>query len=190
MNLKLVALLGLLSSFPAFATSLAVKDGKVTFLAKGNPGFLSVEGTGADVQGKLNREGKNITGDLRVQMDKFSVPIDLRNSHMRDTYLKVKEYPESTLKLTSFELDSTGVAKNKPFKGLMKIRNVEKPVEGLASLDKDGKLSAELVISLQEFGFEPIKYATVRILDDVKINVESSLVEEPASSATVVPKSK
>ncbi|RZA11696.1 MAG: YceI family protein, partial [Proteobacteria bacterium] len=168
MDLKLVVLASLLSPLTAFATPLAVKDGKVTFLAKGNPGFLSVEGTGADVQGKLNREGKSITGDLRVQMDKFSVPIDLRNSHMRDTYLKVKEYPESTLKLTSFEVDAAGLAKEKPFKGTMKLRGVEKPVAGVASLDKDGKLTAEVVISLKEFGFEPIKYATVKILDDVK----------------------
>lgn len=187
---KMFFVAALICSASALAQPLKMKDGKVTFLAKGNPGFLSVEGAGGTVEGTLNREGKNITGELLCQMDKFSVPIELRDSHMKEKVLRIKDFPQSRIKLTSFEVSDAGTADKKPFKGLMKIRDVEKPVEGVATLDKAGLLTADLKISLKEFGFEPIKYASVKMMDEVSIQVTGALLEEKGGNTAAAPVKK
>lgn len=173
-------------SSSAFAGSLAVKSGDITFIAKATPGFLTIEGTKGKVTGQLQKNGTKITGELRTKLDDFTTGMDLRDSHMKEKYVETAKYPEAVLKLTSFEVNDKGEAnEGTPFKGSLLFHGVEKPVEGTASVVKDGsgyKITADFAISLKNFNFEVPNYKVVKVKDEINLH-SVVIVEEAAATA-------
>lgn len=170
--------ISLLSIFVApclSASPLKVLSGSASFIATGKPGFLKINGTGPEIKGNLDKGEKSITGDLSVPMEKFVTGIDLRDEHMKEKYFEVKKYPESTLKITSFDLDASGQAKEKPFKGVLKLHGIEKEVSGTASLSNDGtkqNIEASFPITLSDFKIDVPTYAGVKVADTVQVQAK------------------
>ncbi len=168
------------------AAPLQIVSGAATFLAKGKPGFLTINGTGADITGALDKDAKGITGVLKVPVGKFVTGIDLRDEHMKEKYLKVKEHPEAVLTIKEFALDGKGQASGQTFKGTLKLVNEERPVEGKADFTADGKVSAKFEINLKEFKIEIPKYAGVTVAETVEVEAKLATKEgTPAAKEAV-----
>lgn len=157
------------------AAPLKIISGSASFIATGKPGFLKINGTGPDIKGNLDKGAKGITGEISVPMDKFVSGIDLRDEHMKEKYFEVKKYPEAVLKVTSFELDSSGQAKEKPFKGTLKFHGIDKEVSGTASLVNEGTkqtIEATFPLTLSDFKIDVPTYAGVKVADTVVVEAK------------------
>ncbi len=164
-----------------WAAPLKIVSGSVTFMATGKPGFLKINGTGPEVRGTLDKGAKGITGELSVPMAKFVTGIDLRDEHMKDKYFEVKKYPEATLKITQFETDGRGQAKEKPFKGNLKFHGVDREVEGVASVVNDGakqNIDASFPLILSDFKIDIPTYAGVKVADKVVVQAKMQVEAE------------
>ncbi len=93
--MKLIALFILIS--PSFAlaavTKLASVGGSVETLAIGKPSFIKIRGKGEAPKGELIVEGKKASGNFEFSIASLDTGIELRNEHMRDNYLHVKDHP-------------------------------------------------------------------------------------------------
>lgn len=175
MKLLITALLAL--SFNAFADTETIvfneaktKASKVTFLTKGTPGFLSIEGVGGHLHGKLEIEGDYVSGEFFVPLKDFDTDIDLRNKHMREKYLEVEKYPNASLLMDKMPIQAQG-----NFEGLLMIKTDRKRVKGSYTY-KDGLVNAKLVVNVKDFPSIGIpSFAGVTAADDVTINVSFPL---------------
>jgi len=177
-SLLTVSVLGLFAAPTVFAAPLKISGCAVTFIAKGKPGFLTINGTGADCSGNLESDGKNITGEITSPMSKFGSGIAMRDEHMKDKYMEVKKFPDAVLKLTKFESNLTAGDK-KDFKGILKFHGQEKEVEGTATakiVNGKGTVEADYSISLKDFGIDVPTYAGVTVSDKVDINTKFDTV--------------
>ncbi|RYZ87210.1 MAG: YceI family protein [Proteobacteria bacterium] len=170
------------------AAPLKVTTGSVTFLATGKPGFLKINGEGADVSGSLDKEAKGITGELTVPMAKFVTGIDLRDDHMKTKYFEVAKFPNAVLKITEFAIDAKGEASDKPFKGTLKFHGEEKAVSGTATAKVDGKktnVNAKFPLTLSDYKIDIPTYAGVKVADTVEVNAVLTAEESGAPAAAV-----
>jgi len=79
--------------------------GKVSFKTKGWPSLITIKGESDGFKGQLNEVDQKINGTLSFQLDKLKTGITLRDNHMKDNYLQVKEFPTAELKVA--DLDAT-----------------------------------------------------------------------------------
>jgi len=154
--------------------------GKVAFKTKGWPNLVTIKGEGKGVIGNLTLQEGKVTGELTFDLTTLKTGIELRDDHMKDTYLEVKKFPKAKLKLTSVEVpkDMDGDMK---FKGLMTLHGVEKEVSGKAELDKDDKkikMSAEVPIKLSDFKIAIPSYKGITVAEKVKVSFESEVVTQ------------
>lgn len=136
----------------------------------------------SQVSGALRLEGvgtPELPGRVRVRLDSLDTGIELRNRHLRETYLEVdrgeafREAVLTTLELAepfpagARELD-TG------FRGLLSLHGIERQVEGEARLLRRGgrvRVEAEFPLSLAEFAIPPPRYLGVGVRDEVRVTV-------------------
>ena len=158
-----------------YASPMKINGGTVSFIATGKPGFLKINGTGPDLQGVLDRDAKGLTGEVSVPLEKFVTGIDLRDEHMKEKYFEVKKYPAAILKITQFDLDAAGVAKEKPFKGTLKFHGVEREVSGVASASNEaGKetVEASFPLILSDYKIDIPSYAGIKVADTVEVRAQ------------------
>ena len=174
-NVLKISVLSLFVAPYLSASPLKILSGSASFIATGKPGFLKINGTGPDIRGSLDKGPKGITGDIIVPMEKFVTGIDLRDEHMKEKYFEVKKYPEATLKIISFELDGSGQAKEKPFKGTLRFHGIEKAVTGTATLSNDGakqNIEATFSLTLSDYKIDIPSYAGVKVADTVVVDAK------------------
>ena len=173
---------------PAVSTTVsAVKElkaapaaGKVEFEAVGKPSFLKIKGEGEGPQGHVKLD-KNVTGEFTFKLSTLVTGIALRDTHMKDKYLQVGQYPEATLKLqevTGWDVSKAG-AKSIPFKGTLKIHGVEKPVTGTVDIQTKGngyEVAANFEAKISDFSIDIPSYAGITVADNVKVTVKSELL--------------
>ena len=164
--------------------------GEVNFLAVGNPGFLKVNGKGAGVQGSLTVESVNATGEFQFDLDSLDTGIGLRNKHMKEKYLETPKYPTATFKITELKLSTfnsdQAEIKNQPFKGTLKLHNVENEVSGTFSAKRSGKEVsgfAEFDIPLSKYRIDIPSYAGVTVAESVKVKITFSPAPEEDQAA-------
>lgn len=183
--LKIFAL-GLFASSVAQAAPLKVNTCAVTFLATGKPGFLKVNGQGADCKGTLESDAKVISGEVSVPMSKFVTGIDLRDDHMKKKYFEVEKYPDAILKITKFETSGKEGESKGPFSGTLKFHGVEKPVTGTAVSKLSGTknaIEAEFSLNLDDYKLEVPTYAGVTVAN--KVDVKAVLETEVGAAVPV-----
>ena len=135
-------------------------------------------------------DGADYTGELRVDLTTLDSGIDLRNSHLRDTYLEVERGPEfQSAVLSSIVLDvplAAGASRHETqFSGMLALHGVEHPVNGEAELRRrDGRMQAEATfsISLDAFDIPPPRYLGVGVRDTVEITVSFDAARTDAPS--------
>lgn len=183
--LKVFAL-GLFASSVAQAAPLKVNSCAVTFLATGKPGFLKVNGQGADCKGTLESDASGISGEVSVPMSKFVTGIELRDDHMKKKYFEVEKYPDAVLKIIKFETAGKEGETKGDFKGTLKFHGVEKAVSGTAVSKVSGSknaIEADFSLNLDDYKLEVPTYAGVTVAN--KVDVKAVLETELGATAPV-----
>lgn len=177
--MKKTVLLSLLFPAAAFAaiTQLTAHGGSVETLAIGKPTFIKIRGRGEAPKGNLKVEGKKATGTFDFQLATLDTGIEMRNEHMREKYLQVKEYPAAKLEIKDLGLKdefnpANPKAGEQPFEGQLTLHGQTKPVAGTFIIGGKRDVSAEFKIKLSDFKIDIPKYLGVTVADEVKIEVK------------------
>lgn len=155
---------------------------RVNFQAVGRPSLLKIKGEGATVRGSLTISDGIAQGRFEVSLDQFKTGIDLRDEHMKDTYLKTKEHPTTVLDIQSLALPPNWKPgmnlEERSFEGELTLKGTTKKVVGkVRASGEDLKTTAEITISLNDFNIGVPKYMGITVADQVTIQVEIPRLE-------------
>lgn len=166
------------SAIPKFSST----EGSVNFLAVGKPSMLKIHGKAPGPKSNLQFENGKLKGVAEFALDSLDTGIALRNQHMKEKYLKTKEFPLAILTLMDTDVgaefpQTLTVEGEKPFQGKLKLHGVEKDVSGKFT-GKEGKISASFQVKISDFGIEVPSYLGVTVTDTVDITVDLALKKE------------
>lgn len=131
-------------------------------------------------------------GDLAVDLRTLDTGIELRNHHMRDTYLEIgKGTGYDTAVLSDIHLgdiDGATFQGHTPFTGTLRLHAARKPVAGEADIRREGsnvRVAASFPVRLDEFGISPPRYLGVGVKNEVQ--VRTSFVATPTPPVAGAP---
>jgi len=183
--MKFLILVHLLMPALAFAavTKLSPQGGSVEALAVGKPTFIKIRGKGEPAKGTLQVDGKNVQGNFEFQVATLDTGIDLRNEHMREKYLNVKEHPTAKLEIKNLQLkEDFSLAKPQvnetSFEGQLTLHGVTKSIRGKFKVGDKRDVSAEFKIKLSDFNVDIPKYLGVTVADEVNVDVKIADLKE------------
>ena len=144
----------------------------VSFKAETNI-FVTVEGTGPILDGKVSLSEDVVSGEFSVQVDQFKTGDDERDEHLKETF-EAKKYP-----LASLKIDKVKYREGKfPFKGDLKIKDKSKHVEGECS-KKAKAIECKFVVKQSDYGLKiPQTIATklgAKVDDKIDVKVNFSI---------------
>lgn len=170
--MKLVLAFLFLFEAGAHAAPIKIKTGEVSFLAKGNPGFMKIEGkSSGGLSGELDPANTESPGVFIFSVKNLETGIDLRDEHMKEKYLEVAKYPEAKLLLkkvdglTAIDADSKG-----SFSGTLTLHGVSRDVKGTYEI-VDRKVIARFNALLSDFAIIVPSWMGVTVADNVDIIV-------------------
>lgn len=153
-----------------FASAEPVAD--VDFKVTMGPTFTA---TTKSVKGKVvSKNGEYIAENIIVDLKTLTTKMDLRDDHMKNRYLEVNKYPEAVLVM--------GKGKDGKGTGKIKIRGVEKEIEGTYKPLSDKELEAKFDLSLAAFNIKA-DYKGIGVKDIVKLRVVVPIERSPAAIA-------
>jgi len=115
-----------------------------------------------DVKGTIKKVGEKYVGEnIIVNLKSLKTGMGLRDKHTQE-HLGTDKFPEAILVKAEGE-------KGKG-KGILKIRGVEKPIEGTYTI-KGTDLVASFTIKLSEYGIQNIRYMSIGVKDQAVVNV-------------------
>ncbi len=163
-------------------------QGAVSFRAIGKPAFLKIDGKGEGPEGILLIDNKTMSGEMKFSLNSLTTGIDLRDEHMKDKYLNVKQNPMATLKfekatLSSSPLENNGSLAGPAIQAKLTLNKITKEVSTNWETEKSGndiKVKSNFSIKLSDFNIEVPEYAGIKVADEVKI--ESTTVLSPAEA--------
>src|SRR5262245_53986728 len=162
------------------------KGGCVEFFAVGWPSALKIHGKGRGPEGELLVVAHQVRGSIEFDLETLETGIELRDRHMKEQYLQTSRFPRAVLKLEGVDAkrlaDSTGSV-SLPFRGMLSLHGVDKPVAGEAKVSQAGSrlgTVATFEIQLGDFGIEVPKYLGITVAEKVQVKVAfSALLETP-----------
>jgi polyisoprenoid-binding protein YceI len=142
---------------------------QVTFRAAG-PAGLSIEGTTPDL--KAAEDGGNLV--IVVSLANLTTGIGLRDQHMKNRYLEVARYPESTLTIarSALKLPSGGERVEADAPGTLQLHGQTRPVSVHYQATRDGDAFAaagRFRVDMTEFGVNVPSYLGVTVKPDVDV---------------------
>jgi polyisoprenoid-binding protein YceI len=146
---------------------------KVTFLAKGRPAILKVQGEIPLESHHYNQEKNRID----LPLDKITTGIDLRDDHLKNKYLEVAKFPTASLELLD-QLEA--IKKTGKFKANFTLHGVTQEVMGEASIkDASEGLSVEAKFNFQltRFNVEVPSYQGITMADEVAVNAHFTIAK-------------
>jgi len=155
-------------------------DGKTEFTAVGKPAMIKIGGEGEGPEGTAKVDKDLVQLDVKVNLEKLSTKIDLRDEHMKNKYLEVAKYPVANLVIKDLKLKESldGLALDKdlevPFKGDLTLHGKTQPVTGTAVIKKQGTQiigSADFTIKIMEHLDTLPTWAGIKVADEVKVKV-------------------
>ncbi len=177
--MKLI-LMGLIFCSVTQASVQIISDAKhseVHFEAIGKPSMLKIKGEGATVMANFTIDQDKVTGTAKINLALLSTGIDMRDEHMKEKYLQVKQFPEALLKINNLTLPKnfslkSPVVNDVKFVEQLDLHGVQKEVEGLFKITNE-KLSteADFEIKLSDFNIDIPTYMGVKVADVVKIHI-------------------
>ncbi len=161
-----------------FLNSAHASLGKVQFEAVGRPSMIKIKGEGAGVSSNLQINQNKIQGQISFNLETLKTGIGLRDEHMKEKYLEIKQNPLAVLTLTDVQLP-LGWSLQKPninssvFKGKLLLHGTEHEVNGHFNVDSPQiKGEAQFEIKLSDFNISIPEYLGIKVVDLVKINVQ------------------
>ena len=153
-------------SILALSEPLKVTKSTVSFLAVGRPAMIKIRGTGDCLAGEFKVSGKELLISAECDLRKISTGIDLRDTHMRDKYLEVKDFPKA------FFTGSTAFKEGKsPLQGKLKVHGVEVPINGEVTGEKD-KWTFEFKTKVTDHKISVPEYLKIKVAEDILVTVE------------------
>lgn len=176
-SLLLAVLLVAAPAVAAESVTFEVKPASspVTFLATGKPGFLKIQGEGAQLAGSAKLEGQILSGSFDVALKELKTGIELRDEHMKEKYLEVPTHPTAKLVLSPLTLAKTDGHVEAPFQGTLTIKGVEKPVAGTVALDLGADAvtgEAKMEVKLSDYPIGVPSYLGVSVAETVAVTVK------------------
>jgi polyisoprenoid-binding protein YceI len=149
-------------------------ESRVTFVATG-PAGMKIEGTTPDL--KVSSTDANVV--VTVPLSNLSTGISLRDRHMKDIYLEVGKFPETTLTIARAQLKvpPKGAAVQADVPATLTLHGQSKPV----SVHYDARSDAALVVTgrlhvvMTDFGITVPSYLGVTVKPDVDVNATFKL---------------
>ena len=182
--MKKIILSVVLFSGSLFAASIQFNGaaGETEFSAVGRPAMIKIKGLGQGPEGVITYVSDIISGTVKVDLDKLTTEIDLRDDHMKNKYLEIKRYPTADLTFKDFKISSpvdklTDSETEMPFTADFTLHGKTKPVSGTMKIKKSQKNisgSAEFSVKIMEYLETLPSYAGIKIADDVKIKIKLS----------------
>lgn len=150
--------------------------GKTEFVAVGKPAMLKIHGEGTGPSGELSIEQGTLTGKLKVSLSNLNTGISMRDTHMKEKYLETSKYPDAELSLNKvpFPELKTGQHESVPFKGVLALHGVSRPVDGNAEIEarNDGyHVKSQFKLNLSDFKIEIPSYMGIKVADTVEVEV-------------------
>lgn len=159
---------------------LSPDKGQISFLAKGKPALIAINGKGEGATAKIEEKDQMLSGEISFQLKSLNTGIELRDDHLKNKYLEVDKYPTATLKISNLKLPEN-LEDKFSFKGTLNLHGVDQLIEGHASItgkSKKEKLSAEFKIKLSQFKIEIPSFNGITVAEEVQIKVESPILTE------------
>lgn len=168
----LFLLLSLISTYHAVAQSYMSESGYVEFVSSAP--LLEFKGTSNHLAGLIDLE-KNLV-DFYVDLNTLDTGIDLRNNHMRDSYLETDTYrfAEFTGELvTDFDPDSED-QQQVTVSGTFKIHGVEQDIDvngTLKPVDPGLQLEAGWTVLLEDYDIDKPRVVFYELASEQKISI-------------------
>lgn len=171
-------------AFSAQKYDLAQQDTRVEFQAVGKPSMLKINGTGGKLSGNIEIESNQIKGEFKVALKDLTTGIELRDKHMKEKYFEVSKFPEASFTISKIALPTDFINQKKifsavPFEGKMKMKTVEKDINGLADVDStEGstiKVNTEYKTQISTFQMDIPSYLGIKVADEVTVKTSMNL---------------
>ena len=152
----------------ASAAPLSVKGAAVSFSAKANVGMV-IEGTTSSMT--VDEDAKNVT--LVVSLGNLTTGVELRDKHMKDTYLEVAKFPEAKLVIerACLALPESG-EKSGECAGAFTLHGQTKGVTVKFKTSVAGKatdVDASFTANFVDHGVEEPKYMGIKVKPTVEV---------------------
>jgi polyisoprenoid-binding protein YceI len=129
-----------------------------------------------------------LAGDLTVDLEDLDTGIDLRNEHLRNTYLEVSKdaaYERAVLSEVKLgDVEPEAFQGRTAFSGVFTLHGVKKTVTGQADIRREGasvRVEASFPVTIADYAIAKPRYLGVGVKDEVQVKV--SLVAAPVESA-------
>ena len=161
---------GLLSvSAAGHAALSSPSNAHVTFRAVG-PAGMTIEGTTTDLEAA--EDGGNLK--IVVPLTNLATGIGLRDQHMKEKYLEVGKYPDSTLAIarSALRLPAGGERVEADAPGTLQLHGQTRPVSVHYQATRDGDAFAaagRFHLNMTEFGVNVPSYLGVTVKPDVDV---------------------
>lgn len=151
--------------------------GRIQFEAVGRPSMIKIKGEGEGASSSLQLNQNKISGEFLFKLESLKTGIDLRDEHMKEKYLQIKNNPVARLTFTNFQLPAGWTLQNAaltgaPFRAKLFLHGIEREIAGVFNIESAQlKSSAQFEIQLSDFKIDIPNYLGVKVADSVKINV-------------------
>jgi len=154
---------------------------KVVFNATGSPGFLTFEGVTRDIT--LADDGEKLV--FTVPVDTLDTGIEVRDDHMRRTYVQTDQFPNAiiTLSRAGVTWPESGSSEG-TVKGVFQLHGVDQEVEITYSIKRVKtayRVKASFPFNTSKHGIEIPSYLGVTIAPEMDGEVTVELLEEAAA---------
>ncbi len=160
----------------------APASSEVGFKAVGRPAMLKINGEKGKLTGQIVLRGGALHGQLDVAMNDFTTGIDLRDRHMKETYLETGKFPNARLifdgtTIPGIQEQGNFKVESAPFRASLELHGQRKPIEGEASISRSGavaQVDAKFKVKLSDYGIQIPKYLGITVAEDVTIEIKAS----------------
>ncbi|MDD4973287.1 MAG: YceI family protein [Bacteriovorax sp.] len=178
--LSLSTMLFSLTIFAAIDLENAKQSGEINFLAVGRPAMIKIKGSAPAPVTKAQIDNNKMSVESSLVLNDLDTGIGLRDEHMKEKFLQVKEFPTAFLKIENITLPNGFEAKplsikDQPFEGKLTLHGREQKIAGTFSLSESLELIAKFSIKLTDFGIEIPSYLGVNVADTVVIDTKFTL---------------
>lgn len=163
-------ILGLVLALSGTASAAWVAQGtkNASFRAVG-PGGLAIVGNSSDVS--VKDLGQNLA--IVVGLQGLKSGIDMRDSHMKETYLETTKYPNAQLLVSKSKLSTPNAGAD--VDGTLTLHGVTKPVRFhyiATGTGKQAHIEGTLSVNMKEFGIQVPNYLGVTVKPDVQVSAK------------------
>jgi len=156
-------------------------NGRVEFLAIGNPTAVQIKGTTEEtpdaLSGTFEVKGLAVTGTAKLDMNTIDTGVGLRNRHMKEKYLETEKHRYATFALKKLNLpqafvDGDFVSKAENFAGELTLHGVTRPLTGLVDMRREGSKLEFLFsfdLKVKDYQIASPSFMSITMADEVKV---------------------